>query len=326
MALPLISTRNRICNIIINDYSIRYVELKQKNAITRVRWHERMIPNDIVRDGKIIDLHSMQNILDSCVDEWMLRRKAMRFIVPDPFVIIRKITIPGEISKDEIKGYLYMELGSSIHLPFEEPVFDYSILSEDDDKKELLLFAAQEEPVLQYERLYSSARLAPKAADISPLALYRLYHYLDMHKKGESLMMIQLDLTTVNISILENGIPLFMHHINLGLNEEIGRGVEQSHLYDGKINEYSLPVEDIYREMARLMDFYRYSIKQNSQQVTNILINGDHPQLELFEQEMKARFEFPVQKLQLEAAVDEAGNLLPRSMYLALGLALKEVH
>ena len=37
--------------------------------------------------------------------------------------------IPAEVMDDEINGYLYLELGKSLHLPFEDPVFDTAVLS-----------------------------------------------------------------------------------------------------------------------------------------------------------------------------------------------------
>src|SRR5881392_2762970 len=128
MAFSLFSLRNRIVNLVINDHSIRFVELKQANPPTAQRWSERLLPPGIINDGKIIDAESLANIVEECIDEWKIQRRSVRFIVPDSLVIIRKVSIPAEVQDDEIHGYLYLEMGSSIHLPFEDPVFDFFTL------------------------------------------------------------------------------------------------------------------------------------------------------------------------------------------------------
>ena len=115
--------------------------------------------------------------------------------------------IPAEVMDDEIHGYLYLELGKSLHLPFEDPVFDTVVLSEKEDKKEILLFAAPEAAVLEYSQLFSDVKLRPLEAEVSPLALYRLYEYLGQAQAGEDLLMVQFDLNTICICIFEQDIP-----------------------------------------------------------------------------------------------------------------------
>jgi type IV pilus assembly protein PilM len=153
MSFSLFTLKNRIINLVLNDHSIRFVELKQTNPPMALRWNERFLPPGIISEGKITDIDSLANILEECIDEWKIGRRSIRFLVPDPFVIIRKISIPADIQEDELKGYLYLELGSSIHLPFEEPVFDYYSLAENGKTKDLLLFAAPEQQVMEYADL-----------------------------------------------------------------------------------------------------------------------------------------------------------------------------
>ncbi|WNS74463.1 pilus assembly protein PilM [Bacillus sp. DTU_2020_1000418_1_SI_GHA_SEK_038] len=325
MALSLFSRKNRIINIVINDYSIRFVELKQSNPLSVHRWGERFIPFGIVRDGKIIDHDTLETILEECITDWKIQKRSVRFIVPDSFVIIRKANIPVDVKDDEINGYLYLELGTSIHLPFDEPVFDTYIVNKNKDNKEVLIFAAQEENILDYSSLFTNIKLAPVAADISPLSLYRLYDRLGMPAKDERLLMIHFDLNMVNLCIFENQLPLFMHHLMIDFDEDqwtyrtskIGM---QEIEFNGELEELSFQLEDIYKEISKFMDFYRYSINQGKQHVSKILLNGDHPYLDLIEKEIQTRFEIPHQIIHL-ATEDN----LPRSHYLTLGLALKEV-
>ena len=327
MAFSLFSQKNRIANIIITDRFIRFLELKHSNPPIAGKWGERLLPGGIISNGKIQDYDTLSMILEECVDEWKIRNRKVRFLIPESLVIIRKVMIPAEVKDDEINGYLYLELGTSIHLPFDEPVFDAVVLSEENDKKEILLFAAPEENVLEYSQLFSEVKLHPIQAEVSPLALYRLYEHLHQAQAEEHLLVVQYNLTTVCICIFEQDIPIFMHYLPLEFDEEkwditYSRTENDQLRFIGSERDWNFQFEDIYKEMTRLMDFYRYSLHQGQQQVSKVLVNGDHPLLPMIIKEIEGRLEIPVETISYSEMPTE-DNPLPRTYYLALGLALK---
>lgn len=329
MELSFFPRKKRTVNLVINDHSIRYLELKQADPPVPYKWGERLLPNGIVSNGKINDYETLANILEECVTDWKLKNRQVRFLVPESFVIIRKVTIPADVKEDEIKGYLYLELGSSIHLPFDEPVFDAVVLSKEKDKQEILLFAAQEDNVMEYSNLLSEVKLNPVAAEVSPLAVYRLYHHLKLAKLEEDLLIVQFGLNDVNICIFENTIPFFMHHLPVEFNEEqwdkkLNRAGQYDLFYTGEQADLSFQLEDSYKEINRLMDFYRYSLHQGKKQVSRILLSGDHPLLSQIQKDLEGRFDVPLDTITFpeSVALDEEFTY---KYYLALGLALKGV-
>jgi type IV pilus assembly protein PilM len=330
MELSFFSRKKRIVNLIINDHSIRYLELMQAVPPKPSNWGERLLPNGLITNGKINDYETLANILEECVADWNIRNRQVRFLVPESFVIIRKVSIPADVDDDEIKGYLYLELGSSIHLPFDEPVFDAVVLSKDQDKKEILIFAAQEESVMEYSNLLSEVKLNPLVAEVSPLAVYRLYHHLNQdNKHEENLLIVQFGLNEMNICIFENTIPFFMHHLPIDFNEEQwDKKLNQMGNYDlifkGQQAELSFHLEDSYKEISRLMDFYRYSLHQGKKQVSKILLSGDHPMLSQIQKDLKGRFDVPLETISIPELVD-MNQEFSYKYYLALGLALKGV-
>jgi type IV pilus assembly protein PilM len=329
MAFSLFSSKNRIVNLVVNDHCVRFVELKQANPPAAQKWCERFLPPGVITDGKITDIDSLANILEECVDEWKIKGRQVRFLVPDPLVIIRKVSIPADILDDEIKGYLYLELGSSIHLPFEEPVFDYFPLAINGKTKDLLLFAAPEQYVMEYAELFSSLKLNPIAADISPLALYRLYHQLCQAGENEVLFTVQFDLTSVNLCIFEDTVPLVMRQFPLPFDIEKWEIKQDSagmlFKYTGDTEELAMQFEDILNEINKLVDFYRYTLSNEKKDVSKFLLNGDHPMLTAIFDEMNERFDIPVERIEQE--IDENGKTgsVPANLLLSLGLALKEV-
>ncbi|MEH7304945.1 type IV pilus biogenesis protein PilM [Neobacillus drentensis] len=330
MAFSLFTSKNRIINLVINDHSIRFLELKQTNPPGAQKWGERLLPPGIISNGKIIDIDSLANILEECIDDWKIQRRSVCFIVPDQLVIIRKVTVPAEIQDDEMKGYLYLELGSSIHLPFEEPFFDFFSLSNNGKTKDLLLFAAPEQHVMEYAELFTSLKLNPIAADISPLALYRLFHGLGLANQNEKLIIVQIDLTHVNLCIFEDSVPVIMRPFSLPFNLDqwdIKRGsVDMLELqFIGDTDEMVIQFEDIFKELLKILDFYRYSLSSEKQDVSRFLLTGDHPMLQAIVNEMKERFEVPVDLLSLDDKLHGKTGSMPANFLLSLGLALKEV-
>lgn len=330
MNFSLFSSKNRIINLVITDHSIRYIELKHTNPLTVHKWGERYIPNGMISNGKIIDFETLSSILEQCITEWKLQKRSVRFLVPNQFVIIRKISIPVDIPKDEIRGYLYLEIGSTIHLPFDEPVFDFVLLPEANEKQEVLLFAAKEENVMEYADLLTSVKLKPIAADLSPLALYRLYHRLHSVDTNEHLLMVEFDLSMVNITIFDDHIPFFMHHVPVPYDEEqwqvdLDQSGKQELQFNGEAADLLAQLEDTYKEISKLMDFYRYSLHQGKQSVTKILLNGDHPLRSQIVDEMTKRFDTPIETIQAYDFSNGKEDKIPSTHYLALGLALKEV-
>lgn len=327
MAISFFSGRRKTVNLVLNDHSIRYAELKQKNPVTPLRYGERLLQPGIIVDGKIQDFDTLANIFDECIDEWKIARRDIRFIVPDSLVIIRKVSIPADVKEDEIHGYLYLELGSTIHLPFEDPVFDTMVLDKGSRKQEVLVFAAPEAYVNEYASLFRSVKLKPVAADVSALANYRLYHQNGLASEDEVLMSIQFDLDFVSMCIFEGPIPVFLRHLPVDGNNnwrlKLSSGGYEF-VYDGEITEIAIQFEEIYREIARLMDFYRYSLTRGNREVSRILLNGDHPELDRVVHDLQDRWGIPVHTLKV-GAKEGAAEALPRAYHLAIGLGLKEV-
>lgn len=340
MGLSAFSFSKKIGNFTIKDEVIRYVEMKQAKPFVLHTCEERWLPDGLIRGGVIQDFDTLSMIMDECVQDWGIKGRKVRFTVPDPFVVIRKLSVPGDLRDDEIRGHLYIEIGSSIHLPFEEVVFDYIVLSRNDKQIDILLFASSEELVRAYTDLLEGARLKPIAADISPLCNYRLYSYGTVPRQ-QSTMLIQFDLTSVNLSIFQNKQPVFMRNIEIEKKHSIlDRGeitfqenrelvFEQSGDKYVKLTvskeEFLLQVNEIVKEIDHVLNFYRFSLNQGSDEVSSFLLAGDHPMLQHVYQSLTARYDMKIDTMQQVQAELADKSSLPASFYLTAGLALKEV-
>lgn len=314
-------------SLIIKDHVIRFVGLKSAASLEIKEYGERFVRPGIIHGGKIVDKESFQLLLDECVQDWGLLKRAVQFIVPDPYIIIRQIEIPIDLLEDEIKGYLYMELGTSIHLPFEDPVFDFIILEANNETRKLLLFAAPRAVVDEYEKVLEAVKLKPVAADVSPLSIYRLYHKLQQSSAEDHLLLVQFDTTMVNICIFNDDKPVFMRHLTMENDMNKWQpSIDGSSLqWEGDIEELSGELDQSLMEIDRIVSFYNSTLTHGNSNITKILLTGDHPDFSNIIAILKDRFEIDVDlideiKLKKSNKIDVSHNL-----YLPIGLALKEV-
>lgn len=316
----------RIANIIFKDHAIRFVEMRSSSPLNIRLEGERELPPGIIHEGNIIDKESLIMVLEECVDEWKIKGLDVQFIVPDYFIVVRTVEVPYDLRDDEIKGYLYLELGTTIHLPFEDPIFDIFVLGTTENKKNVLLFAAPEQIILDYVEVLEKAKLKPIVADSSALSLYRLYTNLDLARPKDHLMMIQFDMTMVNVSLFHEDILLFNHNLVLDLNVLLWRkNYKGEYEWKGEQEDLVGQLEDTYNEIDRIMNFYRFSLHHGNQEVNRILLTGDFPYFDEVKNRLVELYEIPVDTIRSSVLIDSNGQELDRKYHLPLGLALKEV-
>lgn len=330
MGIEFQFNRTKSHTLIIKDYCIRYVETRGKETVEIRQVQERFLPAGIIDNGRIVDIESLMIILDECVHNWKIRKKEVLLLVPDSVLFFRKISIPTNILKDEIKGYLYMEIGTSIHLPFEESIFDYHYLGKDENHQNLLLFAAQKEVVDSYVEVCEYAKLVPKVMDSSSLSLYRLYDkYLSSTE--ENLLIIGFDLKAVSLSFFEGTIPTYIRQFTLDTDlvkwdavDLVGNN-QLTFQFIGANKDITVEFSDALDEIQKVMSFYQYSMSKEQRKVTKIILTGDHPDLLIVEQLLKTRVGEPIELMDIKNQVKGLDKYDANSLSLNIGLSLKEV-
>ncbi|GER66184.1 type IV pilus biogenesis protein PilM [Weizmannia acidilactici] len=332
MAFSFFPGSRKIGNFIMKDHVIRYLELKQANPPIVQIFGEHYLPEGLIRDGKIVDVETLSMIAEECLDDWGLKRgkHLIRFTVPEHLVVVRKVAVPKEVAVDEIEGYIYIELGSTIHLPFEDPVFDYTLLTEANEEKQILLFASPKDIVQDYVDFFNGIRLSPVAADISPLCAYRSFYQLNQLNPMDHILLLQFDLSMVNATIFHQHFPFLMRELEVDIPfskwevETNAFGEKKYHWPEGDpLLQYQ--TENIYKELDRIMNYYQFSMRQGKAAVNKILLNGDYPYLQDITGKLSEQFGLPVETALIEKVSSTAGAPFPARFVPLLGLALKEV-
>ncbi|WP_019412522.1 type IV pilus biogenesis protein PilM [Paenisporosarcina sp. TG20] len=310
-----LNKRTRVATVTIEEDAIRMVEVKSTSPLHVVCAEERSLPSGIVKDGKIVDADMLVSILGEAVEEWKLSRKSVRFLAPDEYVIIRKLSYPPDVRKDELKGHFFIEIGSTLYLPFDDPVFDVVPYTATTESKEAILIASKESILNTYETLFEDVKMKPVVADIGPLALYRLAYSQHYLSGDEHILLLDVQNDSYIVSIFHQHFPLFMRPV------EVNEPQESSYFSGAQTSK----MEALIAELEKLINFYRYNMNQGNEGITHVLLNGEFDGWEDFLQQLESRFSVSVSTVVRETIYLEDGKAIPVRFNRALGLALKEV-
>lgn len=312
MALSFLSRKARVATITIEEDAIRHVDIKSASPLELSCAEEMDLPQGIIEDGKIVDSEALESILDKAVDQWGLSKKSVRFLAPDEFVIIRKVNYPEDIEADELKGHFFIEIGSTLYLPFEDPVFDVVPYESDSEEPEAIIIASKESVISDYERVFDRAKLDPVVADITPLALYRLGFLQHDFQKDEHIMLIDIQSAKMTVSIFHEHYPLFMRPVEFDA-------------FGGLVLDTETITSTIETESEKLANFYRYNMNGGEAGITHIVCNGEFEDWFTFQSRLEERFAVPVTPLVIDPIPSDQVKSVPVRFNRAIGLALKEV-
>jgi len=310
--------KNQDVCIEIRDDIIRYVELRGTDPVVVRRYGKRKLPMSLIKGGKIVDQARFKEFIAECIGDWKLKRKKIRFIEPDETVAVKVVTVPLSISDEEMRGYLYHDLGDSISLPFEHSAIDYVNVSKNSEGQKILIVATPEELVTDYVNVFRSLHLNPVAVDISPLCYYRLY--LDQIKLDylpKETLLLQVDKLSATVSIFEDHVPIFMQFEKLFAdNMNWKDDVEMAQSMQERFN---LLVTDI----ERILHFYQFSISEGKT-IKSLILVGENPFLNYLNEDLQAKLDVAITVIP-ESIKGLNHKVVPREYHLAIGLGLKGV-
>lgn len=317
--MSIFSRRKRIVSLTIEDDAVRYVGLKSVEPLIVDVAAEVPIPSNVVVDGQIVDSVTLTSVLSEAVEQWKISKRSVRFLAPNQYVIIRKVSYPDDILDDELKGYFFIEVGSTLYLPFTDPVFDVVPYEPNTEANEAIIIASQESVLNGYEQLFKNVKLDPTVADIAPLALYRLA-YSQHHFTGkEHVMIADLEDGKLTISIFHEHYPLFMRPVDLD------NAADLSIMTDETGNHDVVKPATIVVELEKLINFYRYNMWNGSATITHLLVNGEYEFMDALLQRVRENINVEAGTLLKEAVQLSTGQEIPARFNRTIGLALKEV-
>lgn len=324
--------------ISIEESAIRCVSLK-KNKTWEFR-KKRVLPLQpgLIVENQIADGESLLDMLKPWVKKHGLRGAKVSLAIPPAQIIIRTMSIPSTNEK-QVEQLVKLEVETGLHLPFENPVYDYVTTSVEEDQSHLLVFAAPRKPIQEYINVLEAAGLRVSSVEISATALARSIT-LNQGEAFAETMLIHLERSLLDIYMFREGHPVFIRTLTIADLHAARVEAEpviapEVHAYRSEAAAAAESAEEqlspeqmleITAEISRMLNFYQYSLHDGSTRISNILITGTpgvRSQLyEELSQSLSEQEIIPVSLDQLEAGAAKSQDLQLNSYRIATGAAL----
>ncbi|MDQ0219380.1 hypothetical protein ELQ35_14495 [Peribacillus cavernae] len=85
----------------VKDRYIRFLKSGKNRSF--LAYGQKCLPEGVIVEGQIKERETLEMILDEIIGQWKLKGIRTSFSVPDSFVILRKISIPAEVMKEDLK-------------------------------------------------------------------------------------------------------------------------------------------------------------------------------------------------------------------------------
>ncbi|AHV99321.1 pilus assembly protein PilM [Paenibacillus sabinae] len=295
----------------IEQTGIRYISLKNKKSWEVRKKRFLPLPQGMIVANQVAESEALLDLVKQWVKKEGLRGSRIALSIPPSQIIIRKMTIPSANDK-QVGQLVKLEVETGLHLPFDNPVYDYVVTEVDEDQSHLLVFAAPRKPIQEYIDILEKAGLRVTSVEIAATALARSLST----GKGESFeetMLINMEQSMLDVYMFRSGNPVFIRTINL---MDLSQSVPQDNaasVSDWYMAEAAASSEEAHKQLSpeqvveitaeilRMLNFYQYSLHDGSTRIKNVLIAGaPDARRQLFEELHQSLTEQDVSMIGLE--------------------------
>lgn len=194
---------------------------------------------------------------------------------------------------------------------------------------DVLLVAAPGDSVDEYASLLKECGLKPLSAEIKPLSLYRIVEAFDGKLAKGTLLMVDVNMTSADISIFYEGHLKITRNVLVNFQTNGQKDKQREDPLFGSFadpdGEFQQSCSELAHEMERLMNFYRYTLNNRDQEFHTTVLTGDPERLQDLSAYLEERLNQAVIQPRmdwLDTRVASAGTLLPQ-IAVPLGLGIR---
>jgi type IV pilus assembly protein PilM len=203
----------------IGSSSIKAVELKNtKHGYELVSFGLEALAQDTVVDGAIMDAPLVAGAISNIFEAQKVKTRNVATAVSGHSVIVKRVTLPA-MSEDELYDRIQSE--ASQHIPFDiaDVNLDHQLLESVDSQMDVLLVAVKKDKILNHTNVLAQAGKISTVVDIDAFALQNCFEVNYDPDPGQTVALLNVGASVMNINIVRNGIPLFTRDVSVGGNQ-----------------------------------------------------------------------------------------------------------
>lgn len=319
----------------IEQTGVRYIQLKNNKT-----WEiekQSFLPLDpgTIIENQIADEEGLRERIRQWAEQEGLKGSRVALSVPPSQVIIRKMGIPA-LQPKQVQQLVALEVETGLHLPFEEPVYDYIPIGQDkqiqeDGREEevtrVLVFAAPRKLITEYVGILADAGIKVDSVEVSATALSRMAE-MAQNAPFTDTMLVHLEHSQLDVYMFRDGDPIFMRTINLlDIEQEAPLFESESYLAQKSALgiEHLSPEQlvEITAEISRMLNFYQYSLHDGAAQIKELVVTGaEASRKQLVGELSQVLTEIEIRELRLESIPGKQENASLNLYRVAVGASL----
>ena len=348
--------RKNLVGLDIGSNSVKAVELQGKlGSLMLSSLGQEGLQPDTVVDGQIMEMNDVSHVISRVFSSSQIKADRVAAGVSGSSVIVKNIVVP-QMSMEELEESI--DWHAEEHIPFDiaDVSLDYQVVGSSADSLQVLMAACKRDFVAGVKQVVQLAGKQPAVIDVDAFALQNCYEVNYQPSAGETVALLNVGASTLNINIMRGTTSVFTRDVSAGgnqytamLQKELGLTYEQAEAV--KVGDAPAPADEetgegrdiapllevvsdmLALEVQKTFDFYRATAEEGDAGVQKILISGGGSKLSGLREYLAERFGIPVEPLDpfLRIKVDnrrfsaeQLGALAPE-MAVAVGLALRGV-
>src|ERR1700720_2080298 len=203
----------------IGSSSIKAVELKStKQGYELVSFGLEALAQDTVVDGAIMDAPLVAGAISNIFETQKIKTKNVATAVSGHSVIVKRVSLPM-MTEDELYDRIQSE--ASQHIPFDiaDVNLDHQLLESVDSQMDVLLVAVKKDKILNHTNVLAQSGKTPVVVDIDAFGLQNCFEMNYEPDAGQTVALLNIGASVMNINIVRGGIPLFTRDVSVGGNQ-----------------------------------------------------------------------------------------------------------
>jgi type IV pilus assembly protein PilM len=230
--MALFSRLRQSIGLDIGSSSVKMMELEIDGRTGRhrlVNFGVAPLPPEAIVDGAVMNSTVIVDAIRELITRHRVKTRTVVASVSGNSVIIKRINLPL-MSTDELEESIQWEAEQYIPFDINDVNIDVQVLdgaSEDAGQMDVLLVAARKELVNEYRAIVQQAGLRPGVVDVDAFAVANMFE-LNYDRVADSIALINIGASNVNIHVMRAGISAFTRDIGIGgrqFTEEIQRSL-----------------------------------------------------------------------------------------------------
>jgi type IV pilus assembly protein PilM len=331
----------------IGSSSVKAVELKAgRTGYELVSFGLEPLAQDTVVDGAIMDAPQVAGAISKVFEQQKIKTKNVATSVSGHSVIVKRVTLPL-MTEEELYDRIPSE--ASQHIPFDiaDVNLSYQLLESMDSQMDVLLVAAKKDKILNHTNVLAQAGKTPVVVDIDAFALQNSFEVNYEPDAGQTVALLNIGASVMNINIIRGGVPLFTRDVSVGGNqytdalqkeldlnfddaERLKKGETLASISEDQRAQILRSVSDILTlEIQKTFDFFRATA--SGENIQRIVMAGGTARVPGLIDLLREEFAMPVEELYPFRKIvpnpsrhseEQIREMAPR-LAIAVGLALR---